>query len=293
MISFIALLFHFWLLQAGATAAQESTPLPDLETFLQGIRNNLHSDQMLLNQYTYTEKTTLRQVDKKGNAKEPGIREYEVYPSLEPGATYRRLVSKDGKPLSAEETAKQDRDYEKKRAEIQRKLERESAADRNERKVKDEKEKQKEKETVDEAFRLYDIRIIGREVIDERPVITLAFDPRPGFKVKTEDGKILAKVRGRAWFSEKDHELMRLDVELIDSISIGLGLLAKVKPGTRMLFERRRLNNEIYLPARQRILLSGKLLVFKGFNIEVETTYSDYKKFSVETSVQYGDANKK
>jgi hypothetical protein len=59
-----------------------------------------------------------------------------------------------------------------------------------------------------------------------------------------------------------------------------------------MQFERCCLNNEIYLPARSLVILSGKLFMFKGLNMEVETVYSDYKKFSVDTSVQYESAKK-
>jgi hypothetical protein len=289
---FIAFFMYLRLMQVGAATAQDEKPLPDLDMFLQSIRNHLRSNQTLLNQYTYTEKTTLRQLDKNGKTKNSETREYEIYPSLEPDAAYRKLISKNGKPLSAEENAKQDREFEKKWAQMGRKLQKESAADKREREAKEEKEKQKERMAVDEAFRLYNITMVARDIIDGQSTIALDFHPRPGFKVKTDEGKILSKVRGKAWFSERDHELIRLDIELIDSINLALGLLAKVKAGTRMQFERCRLNNEIYLPARSLVILSGKLFMFKGLNMEVETVYSDYKKFSVDTSVQYESAKK-
>jgi hypothetical protein len=51
-------------------------PLPDLDSFIQGIRKNLHSNQIIQSQYTFTEKVTRKRVDGKGNIKEIETRIY-------------------------------------------------------------------------------------------------------------------------------------------------------------------------------------------------------------------------
>jgi hypothetical protein len=60
-----------------------------------------------------------------------------------------------------------------------------------------------------------------------------------------------------------------------------------------MTFQRRKINNEIWLPSMSRLTGSGKVLLFKGLRIDQETIFSDYKKFSVETSVEYNKPNSK
>ena len=111
-----------WLLQSALSAQHPSKPLPDLNSFLQGIWKNLHSDRFLLSHYTYTEKDADRHMDKEGKVQRTEEAVYEVYPSLEARLTYRRLISKNGRPVSAEELDRQDREHDKLKQEKMRKL---------------------------------------------------------------------------------------------------------------------------------------------------------------------------
>ncbi len=270
---------------AGNQVAEAQKPLPELEPFLQGIRKNLHSDRILLSRYTYIERMTFRQLDSGGKVKKTELREYEVYPSLDERSTYRKLIAKDGKPLSAEEMAKQERSWSKKVADEQRKRERESPDEKRRREAKEAEFKRKEEESLDEAFRIYKVTLLGREQFEGQSAITLAFEPRPGYKPKTADAKVLAKIRGKAWFGESDQDLIRIEAELGDTLSFGFGLVAKLNRGSHLVFQRRRVNNEIWLPAESHFSGTGRILVLKGFRVDVETVYSEYKKFSVETRV--------
>ena len=125
------------------------------------------------------------------------------------------------------------------------------------------------------------------------PAIVLAFEPRVGYKPKSREGKILSKIYGRAWISETDFELIRLDAELSDNVSFGFGFLAMINKGTRMAFQRRKINNEIWLPSMSRLTGAGKVLFFKSLRIDQETIFSDYQKFSIETSTEYSKPNPK
>src|SRR5881296_3917440 len=87
--------------------------------------------------------------------------------------------------------------------------------------------RRKEEEVIDEVFRLYQILMVGRENLSGRPAIVLEFKPRPGFLPKTNTGKILNRMEGRAWINEQDRQLVRVDARLIDTIAFGLGLVAR------------------------------------------------------------------
>ncbi len=287
-----ALLILSFILQASPPIPRDDKPLPDIDSFLQGVRKHLRSDRALLSQYTYIEKSVFRQLESDGKPKKTETRIYEVYPSLDEKMTYRKLISKDGKPLGQEEIEKRDRAYEKNRSEKERKLESESADDRRRRELKEAEAKRKEEQNVDEAFRLYKITMLGREHLDGLPLIALAFEPSAGYQAKTEEAKILTKLRGKAWIGEEDQELVRIEAELVDNLSFGLGVVAKLNKGSHMIFQRRRVNNEIWLPAESHFTGTGRILIFKGFRVDGETSYSDYKKFSVETSVSF-DGEKK
>jgi hypothetical protein len=281
------ILYILLILQISLTIKDSGQPLPDLDTFLRNIRAHLRSDRLLQSQYTYNLRQTETWLDKEGNPRKTEVNVYEVYPSLDEEFTYTRRISKDGKPLSAEEIEKQDRNHEKKLRKRERKLKHEGMDEETRRLSREAQERRKEDLIIDEIFRLYEITISGREIIDGRSAIHLVFRPRPDFEPVSKEAKLLAKMAGRAWFCETDHQLMRAEVELIDNLSFGLGLLARLNKGAKAVLTRRLVNNEIWLPAEAHFTGKARLLLLKGIRINTTSEFSDYKKFTVETSVTY------
>jgi hypothetical protein len=50
--------------------------------------------------------------------------------------------------------------------------------------------------------------------------------------------------------------------------------------------ERRKVNDEVWLPSRTEVTLSARILLLKGIHIREILEYSDYKKFNVETIIK-------
>jgi hypothetical protein len=257
---------------AGAGDEPAAAPLPDARAFLAEVRERIHTDDFLLDQYTFTEKQTERRLDEDGNVTKVTSSSYEVYPSAEPGHTYRKLVERDGKALPEDDLAKEDRKQQEKEA---------KAAARSP-EVQAER-RRKEAQAIEELFRLYDIRIVGREGVEGREAILVTFAPRPGVETATRAGKVLKKFSGRAWIDEADRQVIRVEAELTDDLSFGFGILAKVKKGSRAEMQRRKVNDEVWLPAEARFVGHARLFLVKGLNIDTLSEYSDYKKFTVAT----------
>jgi hypothetical protein len=276
-----------WPSRLPAQAQQPDKPLPELNEFLKGVRAHLVSDDLLLSQYTYNEKETESALDDKGKVKSTVEKIYEVYPSLEEDLTYRRLISKDGKPLDKKAIDKQDREQDKKRQDWTKKLEREGTDEHAWRMTKEAEEKRKEQEIIDELFQLYRIDLAGREILEGSTAIVLTFNPRDDYKPHTDDGKILARVAGRAWICEDDYQVIRVEARLIDNLSFGMGVLARLNKGAILTFQRRRINNEIWLPAEVRFTGNARILLVKGLRLDITSVYSNYTKFTVETQVKF------
>jgi hypothetical protein len=240
--------------------------------FLAEVRERIHTDDFLLDQYTFTERQTERRLDGDGNVRKVTSSSYEVYPSAEPGHTYRKLVERDGKALPVDDLAKEDRKQQEKEAKAAARSP-EYQAER----------RRKEAEAVEELFRLYDIRIVGREALEGRGAILVTFTSRPGVETTTKPGKILKKFSGRAWIDEADRQLVRVEAELTDDLSFGFGILAKLNKGARAEMQRRKVNDEIWLPSEARFVGHARLFLVKGLNIDALSEYSDYKKFTVAT----------
>jgi hypothetical protein len=259
---------------------EPQAPLPELSTFLGEVRDRLHTDDYLLDQYTFLEKQTERQLDSDGRVKSVTSSVYEVYPSPEPGKTYRKLVERDGRKLTAEDLAKEDEKQETKEAKKAAKLYSDDPAKRA---SAESERKLKETRTIDEIFRIFEFRIVKREEIGGRSAILVSFDPREGVETSTRGGKILKKFSGRAWFDEQDRQLVRVEGELNDDLSFGFGLLAKLRKGARAVMERRKVNDEIWLPSEARFVGHGRVFLVKGIHVDTVSEYSDYRKFTVAT----------
>ena len=273
------LLFGFalgGLLAFSAPARSGDEPaaaaLPDARKFLAEVRERLHTDDYLLDQYTFTEKQTERRLDGHGKVVKVTSASYEVYPSAEPGHTYRKLVERDGKVLPVDDLAREDRKQAEKEAKAAARSPEVQAQRRR-----------KEAEAIDEIFRLYDIRIVGREVLDGRSAILATFISRPGLEATTRPGKVLKKFSGKAWIDEADRQLVRVEAELTDDLSFGFGILAKLRKGAKAEMQRRKVNDEIWLPSEVHFTGHARLFLVKGLHVDTLSQYSDYKKFTVET----------
>jgi hypothetical protein len=265
--------------------AQEK-PLPDPASFISEFRKRLHTDDKLLNQYTYTEKETSDTLDSKGKVKKSEINVYQVFNSEDDWKSYRRQIVKNGVPVSEKELGKEDRE-EKERVEKEtNKREKKSEADRQKDKAKADRDEQ---EILDDVFAMYDLQLVRRDILDGIPAILVTFKPKADFKPKTREGKALQHIGGSTWIAEDDHELARLEAEIIDPISIGAGILAKVNKGSTVVLERRKINGEIWLPFKVQATLNAKVLLLKGFNLREASEYSDYKKFGVDVQLIFGE----
>jgi len=51
------------------------------------------------------------------------------------------------------------------------------------------------------------------------------------------------------------------------------------------VIEQTRVNNEVWLPREVLLTAAARILLVKGFNRELAFTFSDYKKFQVDSHV--------
>jgi hypothetical protein len=279
-------LFCLALFPVCGFAQTENQPLPELNAFLAKVKENLKSDRLLLSRYTFDMKETVRQLDKEGHVKKAEVRVFEVYPSLEEDMTYQRLISENEKPLDAEKLEEQDRKHSKKAEGRARNLANQHKSDQEQRLSKEAEESKKERETIEDLYNIYEFALLRREIIDGHSALLVRFTPKPQCEPRTKDGKILKKVSGQALISETDYQIIRVEAELIDDYTIGFGLLARVNKGARMSFFRRKVNDEIWLPAEFHFIGSARALLVKQLRVESTSLFSNYKKYSVSSSFE-------
>lgn len=256
-------------------------PLPDIQTLLKEVRE--HEDELdrLLEKYTYTETVTSREIDNKGQAV---VKETETFErTFYKGNRIRRLVAKNGQPLSTKEQADEQQRIEKRIREIEkREAEKEkqaARADDNEGPPSNERSRRISIADVLRASRLLNPR---RERFRGRDCVVFDFEPLPGYKPQKSYEKFFGKMAGALWIDVADKQVARVEARLVDSYKIGGGVLASLREGASFVLEQDRINNEIWLPTRTEINLGVKVLMVKGINVNETIVYGDYKRFNVE-----------
>ncbi len=228
--------------------------------------------------YTYIQREEQHRLDGKGQVKSTEIKTYEVLEVY--GEPVERLISKDDKPLSAKDSAKEEEKIQK----IIDKRKNESDPDREKRLKKEEKEREEGREFVREVNEAYNFHLAGIEQLSGRDAYVIDAEPRPGFEPHLRDAKFLPKFKFRIWIDRAETQWVKLDAQCIDTVSLGL-FLARFHKGSRIFVETTRVNDEVWLPQRVAVKVDVRLALLKNFNIEEDITYRDYKKFRASTKI--------
>ena len=268
-----------------ATVVAQERPLPDYDAFAAQVRKHLATDEERQSGYMFIERRTDQRLDGAGRLTDQSVSVYEVYPGLPGQDRYRRLIEEHGKPVPPATLEKNDRKRQQEVESYARKIS--TGQGRQQETQQLDKERKQYNAAIDDVFRLYDIRMVGREVIEGHGTIVATLTPKPGVKPQTDDGQMMRHFRARAWISESEYELVRVEIEALDDLSFGWGLLARVHKGTVATYQRRKVNNEVWLPAQVTWTASARVLLLKQMRLRGVADYSGYRKFSVDTSTTY------
>jgi len=269
-------------------AAGQDRPLPDYAPFMAEARKRLEADDVRQSDYVYVETRREQKPDATGTSTKETVDVFESYPALPNESRWRRQTVKDGKPVPSDELARVDSERQKKVLEYAKKLERNPDKVREAERKKHDEERRDSERAVDDALRVYDIKMLRREVVSGYATIVLSFTPKKDARPQTSEGRILRHFAGKAWVSESEYEVVRLEAEAIETASFGLGLLARVHKGSKAAFERRKVNGEQWLPARATYSASARVMLVKVMRIGGTLEFSDYRKFSVQTDTKIG-----
>lgn len=257
-----------------------SRPLPELEPLLKAITDNQDKIDEMRERYTCRAVEIERKHDGDGRVKETETRIYEVTPVG--GRAVERLISVNGKELSASEREKEDKRVQKEVEEIIKRREKKEQKEERAR-AKGEKEKDDGDVEIKDFLRISEITSVRREMFRGHEVIAFDFEPRKGFKSKNRAEDIVNKLAGTIWVDETARQVARLEARLTDSYKIGGGMLASIGASTAFSFEQEKVGDEVWLPSSMEANISARVLLLAKFNRSVERRYSDYKKYQIDS----------
>ena len=224
--------------------------------------------------YTYQERFEQRNLTRDGKV---GHRRSETHEILILGDwPYERLIARDDKPLSEKEVRREQQKLDRVAAERQHP----SASERAHR----EKERAENRKAVQELTDAFTFHLSGVEDVSGRPAWVIEAEPKPGYHASGELSRIFKKVRGKVWIEQETYHWVKLDAEVLDTLTFGLGLL-RVAPGGTLHFEQTRVNNEIWLPSYALIRADARLALVKKLRTEIDIRYSGYRKFQADSRI--------
>lgn len=255
-----------------------NAPLPDVAALLKQVEANEDKIEAILENYTYTETQIKHDIGTDGAAREKETEKYQV--TFYKGFRIRRLISKDGKPLSSAEAASEDKKAAGAVTDIDNKIAKRAARTGDD----DSAEDSAQHVSIAEILRASTLTDPRRERLRERDVIVFDFEPNPKFDYSNAKSllKFFGKTAGAIWIDEKDKQVARVEASLVDNFNVAGGVLAKLKRGASFILEQNRINDEIWLPSSANINLSVKVLLVKEINVNQNVRYGDYQKFKSE-----------
>jgi hypothetical protein len=220
---------------------------------------------------------TQQELDSHGRVKKTEVNEFDHYWTN--GVPVWRLTSKNAKPLTPEETAKEDE-----------RIQKEAAKARERRDKADAEGKQtdaygEQEITVSRLIELGSFTNARRVQMNHRDTIAVDFVGNPKAKTRNRSEDAVRDLAGTAWIDEQDHTLVRVEGHFVDNFKVGGGLLVDIKKGTSFTFQQTKVNNEVWLPARIDAKGSLRALLFVSFSGTIQVTESGYRKFRTSSTI--------
>jgi hypothetical protein len=276
---------------SNSAGTVDTTSLPDLKPDANGALSQEQMQQLFRvvadkdiendkrqHDYTYVERDEEHKLDGKGLVKSTEVKTYEVLELY--GEQVQRLIEKNDKTLDAKDAAKEEEKIQK----IIDKRKDESDDDRKKREQKEEKDREEDRKFVLEIADAYNFHLVGTESLEGRDAWVIDAEPRPGYEPHTKYAKFLPKFRGRVWIDKGEAQWAKMDIECIDTVSIGL-FLARVHKGSRIVMEQTKVNDEVWLPKHVALKEDIRFALLKESNVEQDETYREYKKFRATAKI--------
>jgi hypothetical protein len=264
--------------ESGLSPAPVTLSREQIQDLIRRVAEKDDENDKRQRDYTYVERLEEHKLNGKGEVTSIEVRTYDVMQIYQEQC--RRLTSKNDKPLSPKDAAKEDEKIQK----IIDKRKNESDAQREKRLKQEEKEREEDRQFVKEVADAYNFTLAGVEQLDGRETYVIDAEPRPGFEPKRKEAKVLPKFRFRVWIDRAENQWVKLDAQCIDTVSFGL-FLARIHKGSRIIIDTTRVNDEVWLPRHVAVHVDVRFALVKNFNVDEDVTYKDYRKFHTASKI--------
>jgi len=222
--------------------------------------------------YTYVERVEERDFDSSGRVSETRSKTWDMQPLF--GSQHARLIGRDGKPLSPEIEAKEQRKLDR----LAEKRAKETVAQRERRLAEDRKDGEEMRKIIAEAKKAYDYRLVGSETVRGHEAWVIEATPRESYRPAFWKASFLKGVRGKVWIAKQDDGWLRAEAESIDTLTVAW-FLFRLDKGATLAFEQSPLDDGAWMLDWFELRFKARLALVKGYNRLMRADYRDYRPY--------------
>ena len=261
----------------NSAASTGERPLPDIAALMHDVEARQRLAEQVRKDYIYHSVQTEQEVDGRGAVKKTEVKEYDRF--WIKGVPVEKLVKKDGRELTPDEARKESERVDKEAAKAKERREKEDA------KGKQTDARGNDEVTVSRLLELGSFTNARRIEMNGRDTIVVDYTGDPQAKTKNSFEGVIRDMTGTIWVDEEDRTIAKLQGRFADNFRIGGGLLVSIQKGTNFELEQKRINNEVWLPARAEGHGQARVFLFFKFNGGLTEVDSDYRKFKTSSTI--------
>ncbi len=113
---------------------------------------------------------------------------------------------------------------------------------------------------------------------DNGPNYHLQFAPDPSFRPPDMQARVLGAMSGELVVEKKQHRIATISGRLTQDVTIGFGLLGRLKAGGTFRVERREILPKLWAITETHVHIDGKALLFKQIGQQQDELQTDFSK---------------
>ena len=185
----------------------------------------------------------------------------------------KRLISKNGQPLSEADAKAED-------ARVQSFIHDPSAIE------KQKKDSAQDGKSATELLKMLPEAFLWKVQSEDAETRTLHFEPNPNFDPPDMQSRVLGEMAGELVMDRQQHRIETISGRLTQDVTIGWGLLGRMKQGGTFRVERRQVAPGLWQITETHVHIEGKALFFKNIGQHQDEVQTDFTQVPGGTTLE-------
>ena len=144
----------------------------------------------------------------------------------------------------------------------------------------------KDDESFTELINLFPTAFDWKIVSDGGDTVTLAFHPDPNFHPPDMEARVMGRMTGTLSVDKTGHRIRTFQGALGEDVTIGFGLLARIKAGSNFRIEHRPVGSGVWQVMQTHVHISGHALFFKTIGQQEDEVKYDFTEVPPGTTLE-------